>query len=518
METASDSVRINSQIKLVKYLLNRNIDSAKVLANDVLKKLEEDNYSSLSFRCNKAEIINYLGIIDAKQGKMEKALSKYLRALNISRDVKDSTLTGLTLHNLGMFYRRQNQYQKAKQYFNEAIAIKESINDEPDNIAMSYNMLGVTYFYEKQYDSALVNYIKAKNLYTTELGRTKVNGNMALLFSSLKEFKKAINVFQENIRIFERLGVQNELSTAYLNLAASYNGIGDFKSAISRLDSAISISKKRGYKELLQKQYLCRSLAQKSLNNFEQALNDYTTYKLYNDSLNDINQAKRITTLEITNKFEREKLQSELELQAERVEKRWYFSLLIVTLALGTCIFVLIRKNTKIQLAITARKLQNEELQRKTTEQILEFKEAELKNEFLKSQIRQEYQVVLVNELKNILNIEQQQCRDKAIKSLIASLHSKKIDNQTDNSLNAYLDKVSPDFRIKLNNHFLILNEKEKNLLCLMKLGLSTNEIKDLQNISLASVKSTRYRIRKKLQINSEDDIVAWIDDFNTDK
>ena len=49
-----------------------------------------------------------------------------------------------------------------------------------------------------------------------------------------------------------------------------------------------------------------------------------------------------------------------------------------------------------------------------------------------------------------------------------------------------------------------------------MKLGLSTNEIKDLQNTSLASVKSIRYRIRKKLEIDSEADIIAHIEQYSS--
>ncbi|TDQ28383.1 tetratricopeptide repeat protein [Tenacibaculum caenipelagi] len=513
-ESSSDSIRIHSKIELTKYILNRDIDTARILINEVIKVLEASKYNNVYFTGKKAEAINYLAIIEAKQSFPEKALSNYLKALEISKNIKDSTMLGLTLHNLGMFYRRQKEYDKAKTYFKEAIEIRERTHGNYDDLATSYNMLGVTYFYEKQYDSAFIKYSKAKELFTSKQGIAKVNGNLALLYYSSKQYDKAIKTFQENIKIFKELGLLNELSTAYLNLAASYNGIKNYKESILRLDSAITISKRIKHKELLRKQYYSRSSVYKTTGNFEHALKDYTLYKAYNDSLNDTEKAKRITALELNYQFEKEKLQTELKLQNEKAKKQWYFGLLMLSVASAITIFLLIRKNTKNRLALSTRKLENEQLQRKTAEQVLQLKEAELKNEHLNNQIKQEYQELFIKELKSILSIESGEDKTKAIKSLLASLKSKNIDYNTSLSLAEYLDKVSPSFKIKLNTHFSFLNEKEKKLLYLMKLGLSTNEIKDLQSISLASVKSTRYRIRKKLEINSDEDIINYIENY----
>ncbi|WP_408024788.1 tetratricopeptide repeat protein [Tenacibaculum sediminilitoris] len=512
--SVSDSARIHHKIELTKYILNRNIDTAKILANEVIETLERNKHRTLYFEGKKAEAINYLAIIEAKQSFPEKALSKYLEALKISKSIKDSTMLGLTIHNLGMFYRRQKEYDKAKAYFKEAIRIKERIVDNPNNVAKSYNMLGVTHFYEKQYDSAFARYSKAKEIYTSKQDIAKVNGNLALLYYSSKQYDKAIKVFQENIKIFKELSLLNELSTAYLNLAASHNGVNNYNKAIVSLDSAITISKKIKHKELLRKQYYSRSSVYKNLGNFEHALEDYTLYKAYNDSLNNVKKAKRLVALELNYKFKKERLQTELKLQNEKAKKQWYLVLLILSVTSAITIFLLIRKNAKNQLALSIRKLENEQLQRKTAEQVLQLKEAELKNEHLNSQIKQEYQELFIKELKSILSIESGENKTKAIKSLLASLKSKNIDYNTSLSLTEYLDKVSPSFKIKLNTHFAFLNEKEKKLLYLMKLRLSTNEIKDLQNISLASVKSSRYRIRKKLEINSDEDIINYIENY----
>jgi len=424
-------------------------------------------------------------------------------------------MIGLTIHNLGMFYRRQHEYEKAKAYLQKALRIRHQIKEKSSDIAMSYNMLGVTYFYNKQYDSALINYKKAEALYSTKHDKSKVNGNLALLYYTLKDYDKAIFVFKENIQIFKELQIQNELSIYHKNLAGCYQDMGLYEKAIQHLDSAIAIAEKLKHKDLLQKEYFNRSLAYQSKGDYKKALADFSLYKAYNDSLNNTEEAKRITALELNYKFEKEKLQANFNLETERSKKQLYLILFVLTAVSAVTIFVLVRKNTKYQLDLSKRKLEEENLQRKNAEQILQLKEAELKTEFLNNKIKEEVQHFFEKELKAILKLGEEE-RTKAIKSLLLSVKSKSSDYGPSQNLTEYIDQVSHEFKIKINTHFPFFNEKEKKLLYLMKLGLSTNEIKDLQNTSLASVKSIRYRIRKKLEIDSEADIIAYIDNYST--
>jgi DNA-binding NarL/FixJ family response regulator len=68
------------------------------------------------------------------------------------------------------------------------------------------------------------------------------------------------------------------------------------------------------------------------------------------------------------------------------------------------------------------------------------------------------------------------------------------------------------EFKILLDQKFPEFNSKEKDLLYLIKLGLTTIEITKVLNTTLSSVKSKRYRIRKKLDIDPNIDIIAHIE------
>ena len=121
-----------------------------------------------------------------------------------------------------------------------------------------------------------------------------------------------------------------------------------------------------------------------------------------------------------------------------------------------------------------------------------------------------------MDDIKEIITFENEKERKLALKSLSASLLSEKTAKSTTSNTQNYLDEVSIDFKVKLDTHFPTLKPREKELLCMMKLGLSTSEISKLFNTTIASIKSARYRIRKKLGLNSDDDIIAYIETKST--
>lgn len=72
-------------------------------------------------------------------------------------------------------------------------------------------------------------------------------------------------------------------------------------------------------------------------------------------------------------------------------------------------------------------------------------------------------------------------------------------------------DSVHHDFFEKLDAHSPGLNKKEKMLCAYIKMDLMSKEIAPLLNISLRGVEISRYRLRKKLQLNQEDSLADFL-------
>lgn len=515
LETATnDSVRIGYKIDLAEQLLNSNADTARALINDVLLIIAKNGDTRYYYKKSKAEALNYLGILDSKQGDAENALSNYLKALNIREEIKDSVGIGFSLNNLGMFYRRQKEYEKAKPYFKKAILIKQKTGNR-ESLAVSYNMLGSTYYYNKQKDSALYHHLKAKEIATTKEGKAKANGNLATIYFSNKEFEKATTVFKENVAIYKSTNNQNELSVAYQNVAVLYNAIAAYDTSLVYMDSAIMVSKKHTYTELLVNQYYSRSNINETRKDHLQALADYKLYKMYYDSINDTKKAKRITALELNYKFDKEKQADVLRIENEKAKKRLYLLLFIITLVLGIIIFLLTRKNAKQRIELSDTKFQKEQLDKVKAELALVTREKELKKVVIENSLRQEVLNSALSEIKSIIKLENEEERKIGLQSLSASLLSEKVTKHNTSNLQSYLNDVHLDFKVILDTRFPKLNEKERELLSLMTLGLTAPEISKLQNTTVSAIKSTRSRIRKKIGVGSKEDIIAFIKKSN---
>ncbi|MEG2666949.1 MAG: helix-turn-helix transcriptional regulator, partial [Bacteroidales bacterium] len=76
-------------------------------------------------------------------------------------------------------------------------------------------------------------------------------------------------------------------------------------------------------------------------------------------------------------------------------------------------------------------------------------------------------------------------------------------------------EEVHTDFFKKLNDRFPDLTQNDKRLCAYLRLNISTKDIANLLYLSVAGVESARYRLRKKLNINSTDiDIVQFLENL----
>ncbi|WP_298900328.1 tetratricopeptide repeat protein [uncultured Psychroserpens sp.] len=511
----SDSVRIDLEIQLAYRTCLFDVDTTRTIVNNVLETIKQKGYQTYYYKQQKADALNFLGMFDQEQGHRDKALSNYLKALDICETIQDSTGVGLTLNNLGKFYIANKDYTKSKHYFRKAIAIREILKDE-NFLAISYQMLANAFYYDKQNDSALIytNKVKAIPMLSKPL-IVAANDTKAAIYYSTGELDKAIKIYKENIAIYKAVNHLRSLSTIHTNVAALYVALNNYQEALPHLDSAIFNAKKVKDIGLLADQYRKRSTLYSKQKKYAEALEDYKIYKTYFDSIYDTEKAKRVTALELNYKFEKEKLADELVLQSETSKRRLYLLLFILTVFFGAIVLLHYRENIKNRLSISKSKLEKEQLEKLKSELVLVTREKELKRAVVENSLRQDVLHKTLESVKNIIGLENQEKRNYALQTLWATLLSEKSSKTTSQSLQLYLDKVNMDFKIILNTKFPKLNEKEKAILSFMTLGLNTNQISELQNTTVSAIKSIRHRIRKKLGLDSSDDIIEFIKSTN---
>lgn len=180
------------------------------------------------------------------------------------------------------------------------------------------------------------------------------------------------------------------------------------------------------------------------------------------------------------------------------------------------------KKQEKILLEEKARKLKKQEEEHRAQKLEQEHKIIELNNSKLQDEIkaksRELTQIAYVNLNKNKIL---KKIRDKIVKVQDAS--DQKLPTNSYNELvrlvDYYItdkesklfeinfDKSHQDFYEKLSNNYPNLTSKDLRLCAYLKMNLSSKEIAPLLGISSQSVDVSRHRLRKKLNLDSKDNL-----------
>lgn len=134
----------------------------------------------------------------------------------------------------------------------------------------------------------------------------------------------------------------------------------------------------------------------------------------------------------------------------------------------------------------------------------LEFKESQLSAVTFQMLQKNE----LLRELKERLDQESGTSNDHPIHKIINKglSHDKEWAH-----FNASFESINKNFYSRLKQAYPDISPNDLKISALIKMGLSIKEMADILNISADSVKTARYRLRKKLQLNSENNLTDFI-------
>ena len=127
------------------------------------------------------------------------------------------------------------------------------------------------------------------------------------------------------------------------------------------------------------------------------------------------------------------------------------------------------------------------------------------KNKFLNS---------VKNEINNLLDSNIENTQKSSLKRL-----QRHIDRDINNEkywkvFDDYFDDVHQDFLTRLKEKYKDLSPKELRLCAYLRMNLSSKEIAVLMNISIRGVEVSRYRLRKKLGIERDTNLIEYILNF----
>jgi tetratricopeptide (TPR) repeat protein len=167
----------------------------------------------------KARAYNGLGLAYQKEGRLDKALESFARAIAINPSY------AVAYNSLGTAYFRKNFFGRAAEEFSKAIALEQGN-------AVFYNNRGLAYAAMGEIDRAAADYeeaIKLDPLYA------EAYHNLGSVFHGKGLYDRAISEYSRAISI------EPDIPIYYNNRALSFSAIRDFNSAVADYTKAIAL-------------------------------------------------------------------------------------------------------------------------------------------------------------------------------------------------------------------------------------------------------------------------------------
>jgi two-component system NtrC family sensor kinase len=186
-----------------------------------------------------------LGTANMSAGKDSASLACFNLALKIFTDLDDKV--GIGKSNIGMAFRyRHVNFDLAKKYTDKAIEAFTIANEsglKANALAVKGSLFGALSQYDSSFNyfnQALEIGLKDKNTFVA----CGTYGAFAYSYSSLGNYRKAIENFLLLLRYAEKLGSQTYVISALNNLAFCYHSVGDYTNALICLDKQLPLSLK----------------------------------------------------------------------------------------------------------------------------------------------------------------------------------------------------------------------------------------------------------------------------------
>lgn len=408
----------------------------------------------------------------------------------------------------------RGELHEAIQYFDNAREVYLSLGDTAKVYRVLGN-IGIMHAQLNQHDSAMAAY---QELYDMAVSRNDTLAlvpyyqNMTLSLVSKGELDSAQVYLDKSWPFLTQFGDEMILFNALTARAYLQYERGEYESALESDRQAIELCKSVGATNTLLNPYNRSAMSAEALGDYELAHDFRKKYINLKDSLRNAERESLIASMESRFKLIEKEYEIELltALSDSATRQKWlYVALFGMALVMLFALFVRRRKEQQLHRSeneLMARKLEVERLQNARVKDELKRASDSLARDALQM-IRKNDQLAQVREGIGRLEQHLDQDGEKVYNQLQSLLRVVKSEDKDWEEFARLFEQVHPSFWQQLNEMPNPLTEKEKRLCALIKVNMQNREIAAVLGISPDSVKTARYRLRKKLELDGEKEL-----------
>lgn len=382
---------------------------------------------------------------------------------------------------IAQIFERKGRSDSAHKYLELAMQSYRRLHNNTQ-VAFTYAKMGGIYEDEGKYQEALQYFFKALDLYnvTGDHGQAGLLNNIGDTYRKTSNYEKALYYTQQAQRLALKLKDQQQISSANRDLAKVYEKMGRFDSAYYYSEKARAAYAKSFNTESDKKLNLLQSLfeVQKKNREIEVLENDKQVNRIL--TISAILVALLIAFLSFSI-ISRQRLKS-------KNEKMSYEG-----------------RNETMKLELINRQLQEENLKDK-----LELQSKELTSHTLLIIQKNQFIENLKQQVAQLIKDDKRDQR-RELKQLLNLIDDNRDQDKNWEDFRVIYENIHENFFDGLKQHAESLTPTDLRFLALLKMNLDPADIATMLGISQGSLRTTRYRIKKKLRLPEEESLSGFI-------
>lgn len=533
----------NSDSNLMMLVLMARGDLYTDLGDNIKAgKYYHEGLAIAKLRHNESYISNFslaLGSVVRENGNYSEAVKIYTEALKYSEQSGNVINQALALENIGLTLNLTDDSKDALGYITQALEIRKKNNLQRE-YAMGLQNLGICLRRLNRPDSALECYRQARVI-LLQLNDSntlvKVIYNSGLVLKNQKKYREARQAMGEVLKICRNKGIADGEVYALHTLASICDQEGELGKGILYSDSAIALAKRYNLISPLPRLMERKQEMLTKAGEYKEACFLLQRYKELDDSILSLDKQKEIAMLKTRFDTERKEAENDLlkkDLQYQRSRQVFQRGIMILSLlvfVLVTLIFLFRYRNLKqLKLLADEKALRQEQKQRNQALQLemarleTDLKETRIGELEYQSKLREQelvFQSLIRTDLTNVnrsvheklLQFSHKFHRKKDQEEFLQSLSEITRDASREplSEFEQTFARLHPSFFEKLLEKYPNVTKTEIQICAMIRLNLSSKDIARLLNLSVSTIETTRYHIRKKLELDNAENLLAFL-------
>lgn len=475
-------------------------------------------------------ILNSLALLCRYRGEYKTSLQLCLEAIKIETQLGYDPGISLSYYNMGTVFYKMGNYEKVLEYMEKSrpidLAKKDKTYYTQSRVlkALALTQLG-------KEDSALQEmegiypYIEAME---DSSMFSMYHVNVGFIYDFSNRNRQALDQFRIALRYTNLVNDPRGAGIIYHDMAEEFLYLKAYDSATYWANKSLAIAQKLGVPNHELELWEIKAKIARGAREYEEAFAYFDQFLALQTEILNEEHVKVVEELET--RYEVEEKEKDLVLKQQRIQLltqegevanfRIYALVACAAffLVLGILAYAYQKRKRKSELAFVEKERELENAQKNLVE--LELQKTAIINQQLQAEIEyknQEMQnlahhIVQKNELLQVLKTEIK-TGARPLSNQLIQLITVGIDTEKE-EFEQRVDHINSLFYKKIKDHFPELTDKDLRLLSLIKIKMSSKDISILLNINSASVDMARYRIRKKMGLAKEVNLMSFLTTF----